>query len=91
MIIVMLVSLLISLVSVIFVFLPVVTIATLPYVGPAISSTLVTVVGVWNAFLDTFPYAQIVWHVFLFIILPFEILMIVAKFFLGSRVPSNES
>jgi len=72
-----------------FVFLPEVSIASLPYIGPSISSFLYQAMGIWNAFMVTFPYAQIGWQVFLYVILPFEVLMLVGKFFLGSRMPHN--
>jgi len=70
-------------------FIPKVTIASIPYAGSFMASTLTTVVGVWNSFLDTFPYAIVAWHMFLFVILPFEVIMLVMKFFLGHRTPSH--
>jgi len=68
---------------------PVVTIASLPYIGPQISETLVTMVGMWNSFQDTFPYVTVVWHSFLWVILPFELLLLVGKIILGSRNPAH--
>jgi len=43
----------------------------------------------WNAFLLTFPYAQLPWQLFKYAILPFELTMLLAKFILVSRVPAN--
>jgi len=79
----------ISLFVLIFGFLPVVTLADIPLIGSSLSSTLVTAVQIWNAFLVTFPYAQIVWNIFLIVIVPLEILLLIAKFFLGSRLPAH--
>jgi len=72
------------------VFFPEVDIASIPYIGSSVSSTLVTAVSYWNAFMVTLPFMADVWHVFLYAILPFEILMIFLKFFLGNRVPSAD-
>jgi len=72
-----------------FYFLPVVTISSLPYVGTDLSNILDQIVLIWNAFMVTFPYAQTIWTIFLTVILPFEILLLVAKVILGSRVPAH--
>jgi hypothetical protein len=89
MIINMLINLVLLIFGALFSFLPKVTLASLPYVGSYISSSLIFIVGLWNGVLTTFPYAVVGWHVFLWIILPFEGLMLVAKFFLGHRVPAH--
>jgi len=73
----------------IFYLLPVVKLADLPLFGSAISSTLTTAVLTWNAFMVTFPYAATVWSIFLYLIVPFEFTMIIAKFLLGHRTPTN--
>lgn len=73
-----------------FVFLPVVSIASIPVIGHFVVSILETIVETWNAFLITFPYAVIAWHMLLWVILPFEILMAVGKFFFGNRMPSKD-
>lgn len=70
-------------------FLPVVTIASIPIAGSFISSVLITAVQVFNAFLGTFPFAIIVWHMFLWVVLPFEFLLLIAKFFFGHHVPAQ--
>ena len=49
------------------------------------SSVLLTAVVLFNTFLETFPYAIVGWHMFLYVVIPFEILLIVLKVFLGSR------
>lgn len=74
-----------------FVFLPVVSLASIPLVGSFISSGLISVVKLWNTFLDTFPYAVLPWHIFIYVILPFELLLLVARFFLGHRLPVNNN
>jgi len=73
----------------IFTLLPHVTISSLPIIGEFLSSTLIQMVRVWNAFIETFPYAQVGWDVFKYVIIPFEGLMLLGKFFLGSRMPSH--
>lgn len=72
-----------------FYFLPVVTLADIPLIGDFVSETLTEMVLIWNAFIGTFPYAEIAWNIFLFVILPFEGLMLIAKFFLGHRLPAH--
>lgn len=72
-------------------FLPIVTISSIPIVGPSVYSVLVTVVSTWNAFLVTFPYAALPWKLFLFVILPFELLLLVAKLILGHRLPISHA
>jgi len=90
MIINLLLSSLVSLVSAIFVFLPVVTIADIAYIGTDVSNYLTSAVYMWNGFIETFPYAGTGWNIFLSVIVPFEILLLIAKFFLGSRVPKHD-
>jgi len=89
----MIINLLINLILLIFgslfVFLPEVSLSSIPFIGPEIVSILGTVMGIWNAFMTTFPYAETGFYIFLWVILPFEILMIIAKFFLGHRTPAN--
>jgi len=83
------INIILAIFGTLFSFLPVVSLATIPVIGETIRELLITVVQMWNAFIITFPYAEIAWLNFLVIILPFEILMLVAKFFLGSRTPSQ--
>jgi len=67
--------------------MPVATIADIPVIGETITSIMVFAVTHWNSVIDTFPYFDIVWTLFLYIVIPFEIGLIVLKFFLGSRTP----
>jgi len=76
--------------SAIFAIFPVVTISSIPYAGETIASILLTMTTTWNSFLVTFPYAIVGWHMLLWVILPFEALMSLAKFFFGSRLPENK-
>lgn len=71
-------------------FLPIVTIRGIPIIGEFLYNTLITMVGIWNAFMDTFPYAEVAWEVLIYVILPFEIVMFIVKLILGSRTPSKE-
>jgi len=91
----MIINLFINLVLLIFgslfVFLPEVSISSIPYIGVPFYNLLVSLVSMWNAFISTFPYAGIAWNVLLFVILPFEVLMLLGKFFLGHRMPSNHN
>lgn len=68
---------------------PNVTIASLPTVGQTLSSTLLSMVTTWNAFMATFPYAQTVWHLFLWVIIPFELIILGLKFVLGHHIPAH--
>jgi len=89
MIITLIINILVGAVSVLFVFFPVVSLSSIPYIGTGVSTGLTTMVGVWYGFLETFPYAQLPWNIFLFVILPFEIGLILLKFFFGNRLPIN--
>jgi len=73
----------------IFVFLPEVSIATLPYIGEPARAVLVSAVTMWNTFMVTFPYAQTPYDIFVYVIIPFEALILLARFFLGNRLPVN--
>jgi hypothetical protein len=89
MIINLLLSVLLNLFSLIFIFLPIVKISDIPYIGTTVSSILLTMVETWNAFIASFPYAGIAWNVLLLVVLPFELLMLLGKFFLGHRLPAQ--
>ena len=73
----------------VFTLLPPVTISSLPFIGDFLASTLLQMIKIWNAFLETFPYAKVGWDTFKYVIIPFEGLMLLGKFFLGSRMPSH--
>lgn len=76
--------------SAIFSIFPEVSILSLPF-GEQIRDNLILAVSYWNAFSGTFPYALVAWHVFLWVILPFEALMLLGRFFLGHRMPVNSN
>jgi len=88
MIILLLLNFVLLIIGLIFRWLPVVTIADIPWIGPSVSSFLYTMVEVWNAFMVTFPYAQTAWHMLIVFIIPFEIGMLLLRLILGSRSPS---
>jgi len=91
----MIINLLINLVLLIFgslfVFLPEVTISSIPFIGDEVRAVLVTAIGYYNGFIDTFPYAETAFTIFLYVIIPFEVLLLVSKFFLGHRTPQNNA
>lgn len=66
-----------------------VTLEGIPYIGTEIVSILSTMTGLWNSFMETFPYADTAWTIFLYVIIPFEISLLVLKFFLAHRVPAH--
>jgi len=72
-------------------FLPIVSISTIPIVGSSIYNAMAWGMGVWNAFLLTVPYAQLPWRIVLYVILPFELILLLVKVFLGSRVPVHNT
>jgi hypothetical protein len=69
-------------------FLPEVSLSSV--FGLDLATPLLNVIKVWNAFMETFPYAVYVWKVFLIVIIPFEVLMLLGKFLLGHRMPVKE-
>lgn len=91
MIIALLINILVGIFSILFGFFPVVTIADIPVIGESVSSILLQMVVMWNAFLLTFPYAQLPWNILLYVILPFEVLLLVFRFILGHRVPVSHA
>ena len=83
MIVTLLINLVIMIFGVLFVFLPIV------HLPDVVNSTLISATQIWNTFLETLPYARLPWHLFLYVILPFELLLLLAKFFLGHRLPAH--
>jgi len=73
----------------IFVFFPKVTIADIPLVGAPFSEYFSGFMDTWYTILTMIPYLQDVWFVLLWVILPFEIGLLVMKFFLGHRMPAH--
>lgn len=63
---------------------------TLPYIGNWGYATLVMVVGYWNMFISVFPYIELPWHLFLYVVVPLEITLLVAKVLLGNRAPAQQ-
>lgn len=53
----------------------------------AISSNLTLAMGYWNTFEGIFPFAEYLMFLMLTVILPFELGLLLLKFFLGSRAP----
>jgi len=90
MIITFLLSVLVTILSILFYIFPVVTVADIPLAGEAMSSALYTAMGYWNSAMETVPYFYVAWDIFLFVIIPFEISLLVLKFFLGHRTPIHE-
>jgi len=91
MIINLLINLILLVVGTIFSFLPVVGISDIPFIGTVLEGLLIYIVHMWNAFIDTFPYAQSAWNILLVVIIPFEITMLIAKFFFHNRVPDKDN
>jgi len=69
--------------------LPIVTVSSIPLIGEFVSTYLGVAMRAWNTFMETLPYARIGWDVFVTVILPFEGLLLLSKFILGSRMPAN--
>jgi len=90
MIVLLLINVVLVILGMIFKWFPQVTVADIPFIGEAVSGFLYSVVGVWNAFMVTFPYAQTAWDVFLYVIVPFEILLKIGKAIFGSRMISHD-
>jgi len=77
--------------SFVFQIFPVVVLADIPIIGPSFSSTLTTAVLYFNSFAETLPYIRVVMDMFLFVVLPTEFLILILKFFLGSRTPISNN
>jgi len=73
----------------IFFLLPTADLSSIPVIGDTIQSTLSSFITYINGFIDIFPYAGIVWNLFIYGIIPFELAIIGLRFFLGSRTPTN--
>lgn len=78
----LLIAVFVSFITVVFYLLPEVSLPS------ALSSILGTIGTTWNAFIDTFPYAQTATTIFWWIV-AFEGALLLAKFFLGHRVPAH--
>lgn len=80
-----------TMLSAMFSWLPTATIASIPVIGSTMNSVLVAAIQSWNTFMETLPYAQISWQVFIYAIVPFELALLTLKIFLGSRTPSQHN
>jgi hypothetical protein len=69
--------------------IPSVGVANIPFIGTQVAYYWSLGVGYMNTAVTIIPFTEIVWHSFLYIILPFEFSLLVAKFFFGSHLPSN--
>lgn len=54
-----------------------------------VNNFLLTATGYYHSFMLVFPPAVLPFTIFVTIILPFELIMLVAKFFLGHRLPAH--
>lgn len=68
---------------------PRVTLENIWVIGPTLRSVLVTAVGYMNSIFETLPHLEVVWNMFVYVVVPFEIVLWVMKFILGSRTPVN--
>lgn len=91
MIINLLINFVLLLLGAIFTLFPNAEIADIPYIGDTLVTILVSMVTKWNAILDTIPYFVYPYHVFLYVILPFEISMLVFKSLFGHRMPTQNT
>lgn len=89
MIINLLINLVLLIIGSLFVFFPEVTLNDIPYVGIHFREILINTVGYWNSAVETLPYLQIGMTMFIYVILPFEITLLVLKVFLGHRLPAH--
>jgi len=87
----LLIYLVLLIVTSIFSLLPVVTLASIPIIGPSLQSILITMVRMYNSFIDTFPYAETAFNLLIYVIIPFELLMLLGKFLLGHRLPASHN
>jgi len=85
MIIQLLIQILIGIITIIFSWLP--SIETLPF---GVDGALTLAVSYFKGATETFPYLEIVWTCFGYL-LGFEILLIIVKFFLGNRTPAHNA
>lgn len=72
-----------SLVSII----PNVSFTDIPVVGPFVIEYLSLAMSYWNGFMNLVPYLHLPWTILLTVIIPFEMGLLIAKFFFGSRLP----
>jgi len=68
---------------------PYTTLSTIPYFGADLRETLITMMQYWNSAQETVPYLTALWQYFVYGVLGFELLLLVAKTVLGDRLPIN--
>ena len=90
MIITLLLSFLADFIAMLTSIIPNVGVSDIPFVGTYVATYWTMAVEYMNTAVTIIPFFDIVWHSFLYIILPFEFSMLIAKFFFGSRLPSNQ-
>lgn len=76
-------------ISLIFSWLPTVGVKDIPFIGSQVSYWFSLAVSYMNTAIAVFPFFAIVWHSFIYVILPFEFALLVAKFFFGHRLPAH--
>jgi len=81
----------IAIIGIFFTLLPEATLESLPYVGDTIDSTLNSMMWYWNTIIDNIPYLQYSYNVFLWVIIPFELSILIFKVFAGQRTPIAEA
>lgn len=69
--------------------IPNVGVKDIPFIGQSIAYYLALAVGYLNTGIGILPFGEIVWHSLLYVILPFEFMLITLKVFFGSRTPHN--
>jgi len=89
MIITFILSSVVNLLTQIFSALPSVGVADIPYIGDFIATYLTLAVSYMNTAIGILPFLGIVWHTFIWVVLPFEMALLIAKFLFGSRLPVN--
>lgn len=84
-----LISFVVLILGSIFGLLPEYGISDIPYVGQWVYATLQIAVEYMNEFLTIVPPLETLWHVFIWVVIPFELVLMIVKLLLGSRTPAN--
>jgi len=69
--------------------LPSVGVADIPYVGEFVAQYFTLANGYLQSAMLVLPFMQVVWTCFVYVVIPFEFGLLIAKFFFGSRTPTN--
>lgn len=70
-------------------YLPQVGVQDIPLFGSYIYTYFSYAVQYMNSVTEIVPFTEIVWHSFVYIILPFEFSLLFLKLILGNRLPVN--